>query len=423
MRVARPTPFLNPCIVLLLAGLVLGALPAVASSATLADVPEKPTFYEDVQPILQRSCVSCHRPGGAGLMGMVAPMAFMDYQGSRPWARSMARRVEAREMPPWHADSAHDGEFLNQRTLTDAEIETVVRWAKTGALPGDPSSAQPNPEFTSGEWTIGKPDLVVPFEEPILIGDDVEDVYKDVAVRIPKELMPEDRYIKAMEFRPGSDVVHHIVIFTDDQRDSIGFPVGMLGGMGPGTDATVLPEGYGRLLRAGSSIRFNMHYHKEPGPGTATYDQSEIAFIFHDEPVEHEVNWGAVGTMNFSIPPNTESHEVVAEQALERDILLFALFPHTHLRGKASKITVTYPDGREELLLDVPAYDFNWQTNYIFKEPKRLPAGSKMRVQMWYDNSSARAAYTGIDPTRTVRWGQPTTDEMMYGFFDYAYAD
>ena len=399
------------------------AAPVAAGKANAGDVPEKPTYYEDVRPILQRNCQECHRPGGANLMGMVAPMAFMDYEDTRPWARSIARQAETRTMPPWHASPDFDGVFVNQRTLEEAEIETLVRWAKTGAAPGDVAKKTPNPAFGGSDWTIGTPDLVVRFDEPVLVEDEVEDVYKMVTVKIPATDLPEDRYIKAMEFRPGSDVVHHIVIFTDDARESLGFPQGMLGGMGPGTDATLLPEGFGRKLSAGTTIMFNMHYHKEPGPGTATYDQSEIAFVFHDQPVEREVHWGAVGTMAFSIPPFAEAHEVTAELELERDILLFALFPHTHLRGKASKVLATYPDGREELLLDVPQYDFDWQTNYIFKEPKGLPAGTRLAVRIWYENSKERAELTGIDPSRTVGWGQPTTDEMMYSFFDYAYAD
>ena len=408
---------------LTVASLVVIAVVALAAPVTAgsnADAPERPTFYRDVLPILQEKCQSCHRPGGANIMGMVAPMAFTAYDEVRPWSRSIARQVKARSMPPWHASPKHDGVFVNQRTLSEVEIETIARWASNGAPQGEAADGPPPRQFADSDWTIGEPDLIVRFEEPVLVEDEVEDVYKTVTVTIPEDQLPQDRFIRAMEFRPGSDVVHHIVIFTNDRRESLGFAQGMLGGMGPGTDATMFPEGYGRRLRAGSTIMFNMHYHKEPGPGTATYDQSEIAFVFHDQPIEHEVHWGAVGTMAFEIPPYTDNHEVVAEEVLEHDITLFAVFPHTHLRGKASRMTAIHADGREELLLDVPSYDFDWQTNYIYKEPRQLPAGTRLRVQMWYDNSKARAELAGIDPSRTVRWGQPTTDEMMYGFIDYA---
>ena len=123
--------------------------------------------------------------------------------------------------------------------------------------------------------------------------------------------------------------------------------------------------------------------------------------------------------MFFSIPPHASNFEIVAEEHFSKDTTLLALFPHTHLRGKASKYTAYYPDGSEEVLLHVPNYDFNWQTNYIYKEPKTIPAGTTIKVQMWYDNSEERGAYTGIDPSRTVRFGQPTTDEMMFGWIDY----
>ena len=395
----------------------------VASSAYAA--AGAPTYIDDVRPILQANCAECHRAAGANVMGMVAPMSFSNFAEVRPWAKAIARNVEDRTMPPWHASADFDGVFVNQRSLAQGEIDTIVRWASQGASRGE--GEEPAADTADRGWQIGEPDLIVPFEEAYFVADDVEDQYATVVVNLTEEQMPEDRWIEAMEFRPGSEAVHHIVIFTDDARESLGFPSmgerGMLGGMGPGTDATVFPDGYGRSLRKTSSIMFNMHYHKEPGPGTGVSDLSQIAFKFHDAPVEHPVNWGAVGTFNFSIPPHAEKHEVMAEQTIERDIVLMSLFPHTHLRGTASQYTAFYPDGTQEVLLDVPKYDFNWQTNYIYREPKQLPAGTKLQIRMWYDNSEARAAYTGIDPTRTVGYGQPTTDGMMFGFIDYTWGD
>ena len=384
-------------------------------------VAAAPTFHADVQPILIENCVDCHKPQGENIMGMVAPMSLRTYDEVRPWAKAIARAVESKQMPPWHADESFHGVFANERTLSAGEIDTIASWAESGAKRGNPSDAPELPEPKSeGGWVIGEPDLIVEFPEPYLVRDHVEDEYHNVYINLSKEQLPEDKWIKGMEFRPGSEAVHHIVIFTDDYRESIGFPMGMLGGMGPGTDATVFPEGYGRALYAGTSLTFNMHYHKEPGPGTAVYDQSSIAFTFHDEPVQHEVNWGAVGTTYFSIPPHDANYEVQTAQTFSRDTMLLALFPHTHLRGKASRYIAYYPDGTEETLLHVPAYDFNWQTNYIYKEPKRIPAGTKIEVTMWYDNSEERARITGIDPSRTVYFGEPTTDEMMFGWIDYA---
>lgn len=397
---------------------VITAIAMVAMALSLG-ASAQTSFYKDVQPILQKNCVTCHRPSGDNNMGMIAPMALRTYSEVRPWAKSIARQVEARTMPPWHATPAFHGVFENERTLTEEQITTIVKWVKSGAKRGPGSEPDLAPEESTG-WTIGEPDLIVPFDEPYWVADWVDDYYASLRVTLTKKLLPEDRWIKAMQFKPGSEVVHHIVLFTDDYNaESMGFPMGMLGGTGPGTDATVFPEGYGRSLETDTMLTFNMHYHKESGPGTGMWDQSAIAFVFHDKPVHHAVSWGAVGTMAISIPAFADNHEVVAQEVFNEDTTLLALFPHTHIRGKASKYTAYYPDGTEEVLLDVPNYDFNWQTNYVFKEPKKIPAGTRIKVQMWYDNSKERAEWADFDPSRTVHFGQPTTDEMMFGWIDY----
>lgn len=402
---------------------VIAALAQTAVSAETGAVPDRPTFYKDVLPIVQENCQVCHRPSGKNVMGMVAPMSFMSYEEVRPWAKAIKRQVEARVMPPWHAAPEFHGVFANERTLTDAEIETIARWVDTGARRGNPKDAPEPANFPQSDgYAMGEPDLIVPFDEPVYVEDHWEDHYHTEYVRLSKEDLPEDRWIQAMEFKPGSEAVHHIVIFTDTPRESMGFGQGMLGGMGPGTDGTVFPEGFGRFLETESTIMFNMHYHKEPGPGTGVWDRSEIAFKFHERPVQHEVNWGAIGTHNVRIPPFAEEHLVTASETFRRDTLLLALFPHTHLRGKASKYVAYYPDGTEEVLLHVPDYDFNWQTNYVYKEPKRIPAGTRIEVSMWYENTKERGEEAGIDPSRTVYWGQATTDEMMYGWIDYTEA-
>ena len=384
----------------------------------------RPTFYKDVLPILQENCQICHRPIGKNVMGMVAPMAFMNYGEVRPWAKAIAKQVQAKKMPPWDASEEFHGVFSNERTLTVDEIATLVRWAESGAARGRPTDAPEPLEFPQADgYAMGEPDLIIAFDEPIRVEDSWQDHYETVTVQITKEKLAEDQWIQAMEFKPGSEAVHHIVIFTSTARESLGFGMGMLGGMGPGTDGTAFPEGYGRLLESESTIMFNMHYHKEAGPGTGMWDRSEIAFKFHDKPVQHDVSWGAVGTMMFSIPPNAQNHLITASETFDKDTLFLAVFPHTHLRGSASKYTAFYPDGTQEVLLDVPEYDFNWQTNYVFREPKFIPAGTRIEVSMWYDNDDARAELAGIDPTRTVRWGQATTDEMMFGWIDYTDAE
>ncbi len=395
--------------------LAIVSIPVLAAAA-----PDRPTYTKDIVPLIQEHCQDCHRASGANVMGMVAPMSFTSYQEVRPWAKGIARQVKARTMPPWHASNTLDGVFKNQRTMTDEEIDTIVRWTETGAVRGRPEDA-PRPKVypDTGGWSIGEPDLVLGFKEPLFVEDDWEDRYVDVPALLTDELLPSDKWIKGMEFRPGSEAVHHIVMFTNDRRESLGFPMGMLGGVGPGTDPSVFPEGYGRLLKKGSTLSFNMHYHKEPGPGTGVWDESEIGFTFQDKPVHHSVSWGAVGSMFFEIPPGESNWPITASEKFTKDTTLLAFFPHMHLRGKATRYVAYYPNGTEEVLLDVPSYDFNWQTNYVFAEPKKIPKGTRIDVTMWYDNSEERAEWAGFDPTRTVRFGQPTWDEMMFGWIDY----
>jgi hypothetical protein len=396
----------------------------VSPFAATAEVPERPSFYKDVLPIMQENCQECHRPKGANLMGMVAPMSFTSYKEVRPWAKAISKQVEARKMPPWHATEEFHEVFDNERTLTQVEIDTIVKWVSQGASRGNPTDA-PEPIEFKGEdgWAMGKPDLEIAFDQPYFVPDYAQDLYHLENVRITRELLPEDKWIKSLEFKPDSEAVHHIVIFTSQARESLGFPMGMLGGTGPGTDAIEFPEGYGRSFEAGNSIQFNMHYHKEPGPGTGVWDHSSIGLTFHDKPVKHEVNWGAIGTMGFRIPPNATGHKVTAQQRFSTDTTILAMFPHMHLRGAAAKYTAHYPDGTTEVLLDVPEYDFNWQTNYIFKEPKKIPAGTTIQVDMLFNNDKERGELAGINPNRSVGFGEPTTDEMMFGWIDYTETD
>ncbi|MDX1382632.1 MAG: hypothetical protein R3190_03255 [Thermoanaerobaculia bacterium] len=406
--------------------LVLLAAPLLAADG-------EPTFYRDVLPLLQENCQTCHRPSGDDLFGMVAPMSFLTYEETRPWARAIAKQTGSRAMPPWHASPAFDGVFVNERTLAEDEIAVFAAWAAAGAPAGAPADA-PEPVAWLGTdgWSIGKPDLVLTFDEPFLVEDAVRDHYENISIRLGEDVLPEDRYIKAMQFKPDSDAVHHIVMFANRPGDAPiaaedaeggGLPANMLGGFGPGTDATVFPPGYGRLLRAGSILTFNMHYHKEPGPGTAVWDRSEIAFTFWDEPVRHNVAWNGARSFDFEIPANHPNWVVGASAVFSSDVTLMALFPHMHLRGSAATYWVTYPDGERAMILDVPKYDFDWQTNYIFREPLRLPAGSRLDVQLVYDNSPENAARAGFDPNRAVHWGGPTTDEMAVGFYDYTLTD
>jgi hypothetical protein len=402
---------------------ILGCASMVASAqtaeqpVTYGEIPSKSyrelrsTFYGEILPILQENCQVCHRPNGANLGGMVAPMAFTDYETTRPWAKAIAKNVVSGYMPPWHAAPEHTGVFRNERTLTQGEIDLFVKWADTGAMRGNPKDAPEPVAWPSSEgWIIGEPDLIVKMPEPYFVADDVVDQYVNFRTELTEEMLPEDRWIQAMEFRPGSSVVHHIIAPP-------------LGGIAPGNEPTVYRDGLGRKLEKGTSIRWQMHYHKEAGEGTGVWDQSMVALKFYPKETEITQVIGSepLGRFDFRIPPGAADYSIQTEHVFDHDVRMLHLMPHMHLRGKSAKYEVTYPDGTHEVLLDVPRYDFNWQTAYEFAELKDIPKGSKLVFTTTWDNSANNPF--NPDPTQTVRFGEPTTDEMSFGFMQFVYAN
>lgn len=384
------------------------AAPAVAGpAANAADAQGEVTYYSAVLPILQDNCQTCHRPNGANLGGMVAPMAFTSYEETRPWAKSIAKQVESKLMPPWHASPNQHGVFENERTLTDVEIDTIVRWASTGAAAGDPATAPEPRIFESNDgWLIGEPDLIVQMPESYFVEDNVEDHYITFRSQITEEMLPEPRWVKAVEFRPGSAAVHHIIAPP-------------LGGIAPGNDPRIYREGYGTLLKPGATVQWQMHYHKEAGEGTGVYDQSQAAIRFYPVGYEpkHVIQSAPMGNMWFEIPAGAENYTNTLSYTFERDSKIISFLPHAHLRGKSATYTAHYPDGREEILLEVPQYDFNWQTTYNFRDEVIVPAGSRIELTMAWDNSENNPH--NPDPTIAVTFGEPTTDEMMFGFMSF----
>ena len=397
---------------LLVSGAVLAAAPVLATSSESTADADVPTFYGDVLSVLQENCQVCHREGGANLGGMVAPMAFTDYKSTRPWAKSIARQVEARLMPPWHASEDHAGVFANERTLADADVETLVKWARAGAPIGDVADAPPAHDWpVSDGWTIGEPDLVMDMGQRYFVEDDVKDQYINFTTTITEEMLPEPRWIQAVEFRPGSPVVHHIIARP-------------LGGIAPGNDPTVYNDGFGVLIEPGTEVTWRMHYHKEPGAGTGAWDKSSVALRFYPAGVtpEHPVAGDSMGKFDFVIPPGDSNYTANTTTTFERDSLLLGYTPHMHVRGKYAKYVATYPDGTQETLLEVPRYDFNWQTHYEYPTPgKKIPAGTKIELTMSWDNSAENPS--NPDATKEVRYGGPTTDEMMFGFISYSDAE
>ncbi|MYB17462.1 MAG: hypothetical protein F4Y16_00475 [Holophagales bacterium] len=396
-----------------LALLMILALAAPLAAANNNDAPTAtPTYYGEVQNILEQNCQVCHRPNGANLGGMVAPMAFTSYQETRPWARSIARQVESGLMPPWHAAPRHHGVFENERSLSDEHKATLSAWAKGGAPMGNAADSPPAKVWERSDgWTIGEPDLVMDMGQDFFVEDDVRDQYVNFETVITEEMLPEPRWIKAVEFRPGGPVVHHIIARP-------------FGGIAPGNDPTVHHDGFGTLVKPGTTIRWNMHYHKEPGPGTGTWDRSSVALRFYpkDYKPDHVMQSKSMGKFDFEIPPGDANYVATTTAKFDRDALLLGYTPHMHLRGKSAHYLAKYPDGTEEVLLDVPRYDFNWQTHYKYPAGgKKIPAGTEIELTMTWDNSADNPA--NPDPTKTVVYGGPTTAEMMFGFVSYADAE
>jgi hypothetical protein len=260
--------------------------------------------------------------------------------------------------------------------------------------------------------------------QELLVADDVEDLYQNFTIDLPVE---EERWIKAIEFRPGSNVVHHIIGYVIAPGSSYGDGSrGHVGGIAPGNDPESFSPGTGYPVQPGSKFVFAMHYHKESGPGTAVSDQSIAGIKFYSKEEQSQlrtVHIEAIGNGAFEIPPNHEHWQVGAARVFDRPIEVHYLMPHMHLRGKAAKFTATYPDGAQEVLLEVPSYDFGWQTSYEFRRPRVLPAGTRLDVQLWFENTAERAAANGFANDRAVRWGGPTTDEMDLGFLSFVYLD
>ena len=366
-----------------------------------------PTFSKDVAPILYSRCLECHRQGEA------APMAFTSYAEVRPWAKAIKQAVLTRTMPPWLADP-HYGSFRNDRRLPDDVIRTITAWVDAGAPEGDPKDTPPLPHFVTG-WRIGKPDAV--FD----IGTDYDVPAQGVVAyqyfTVPTHFT-EDRWVEAAEVRPGQRAaVHHVIAFIkepSEKSDRSTETGNILVGYAPGENPLELLPGTAVLVKAGSSLTFQVHYTPN---GKAVKDRSYIGLRFAKEPPKYRAIRGMAVNPFFNIPPNDPNYEVRATFTAPQEIALDSLMPHMHLRGKDFQYAVVYPDGRKEILLSVPKYDFNWQIRYHLETPLLLPKGTRIECVAHFDNSPNNKF--NPDPTKAVRWGDQTWEEMMIGFFTY----
>jgi hypothetical protein len=388
---------------LCLAVFAFGSVAAVAASTNVA----KPTFTKDVAPIIFNRCVECHRSGE------VAPMSFTNYKEVRPWAKAIKERVAARAMPVWLANP-HYGDFRNDRRLSQAEIDTIVNWVNTGAPEGKEKDMPALPKFETG-WTLGKPDQVFDMGTDYDVPAEGTVAYKYFTV--PTNFT-EDRWVSAVEIRPGNrGAVHHIIVTVIDPGKTTpqrGDGDALLAGYAPGEQPLKLEPGTAKLIKAGSSLRFQVHYTPN---GTAYKDRSYIGVTFAKEPVKYQAMTGNALQYNFKIPAGDPNYEVKSTWTAKKDVQLVGLMPHMHVRGKDFKYTITYPDGRQEVILDVPKYDFNWQLSYEFAKYMTLPVGTRIDCVAHFDNS-VNNRYNP-DPTKDVKWGDQTWEEMMIGWFTY----
>jgi hypothetical protein len=431
MSVSRSLPF------------VVGASFVVVSAAMTPRAVSRsadPTFAEDVAPVLYKNCTSCHHPGGLG------PFSLLDYDSAAPKLRKIKGMVASGRMPPWQAEGPR-GMFRNDRRLTAEEKDLIIRWIDSGAKPGDPRNLPPRPTYQSG-WSVGTPDLVVqmPDEFTVPASGTIEYQYFEAPTNLT-----EEKWVQAIEIMPGSrEVVHHVLVFAkvppapgstppargtrpsrpplfirpeahalpEPPRNDSAPPreVGaLIGTTAPGTNVVEFPAGTALRLRPGTVLTFQMHY---TAHGHEMRDRTSVGFTFAKEMPNEEIFATSFQNGGFTIPAGAKDYAVPGEIGVSQPVKIWGLFPHTHLRGTRWQYKLERPDSTSEIVLDVPRYDFNWQTYYLFTTPFEIPVGTKLTSMAWYDNSATNKS--NPNPNVDVKWGDQTWEEMQYTGFLYS---
>lgn len=414
-------PFLKDAVVDLLAGRKVRTSATEVVGCFIGKI-RKPkvdssvTYANQVARILQKNCEECHREGE------IAPFTLTKYEDVVGWGDTILEVIEDRRMPPWHADPKH-GEFSNARIMSEDDKQILRDWVKAGSPEGDPADL-PEPRTYTAGWSLPKkPDFVIDMRDlPFNVQAEGTVRYKYFTV---DPGFTEDKWIKAAELQPGNRaVVHHILVFSlpggRRERASLASVNGeFLAAYVPGHRPPVYDDGMAKLVPAGSKLVFQLHY---TPIGTPQKDLSRLGLVFADpKTIKHVVTTQQVSeARGLVIPPGHDNFEVKSRpsQRAPSEVQLLAMMPHMHLRGKAFRYTAHFPDGRSEILLDVPQYDFNWQTAYRLVKPVTLPKGAYLRGVAHYDNSEENL--NNPDPSAMVRWGDQTWNEMMIGYFDVA---
>ena len=414
-----------------LAAIRAGDEPLIAATEApgcVLDVPQDSppannlTYHGRISRIVARHCVECHHDGGAG------PFPLDTFDDLVAHAAMVREVVERGVMPPWFAvEPPADTEtgrvhtpWANDRSLAGSEKADLVAWLTGGRPEGDPNEALAPRRYPEGGWQIGTPDDIFEFAEPVAVKATGVMPYQTVIVDTH---LSEDRWVRAIEVQPGdSNVVHHALIHLAGSEEQPGDPRdaaaeergGFWGEYVPGQNMLVYPDGFAKKLPKGARLKFQMHYTPN---GTATKDRTRVGVIYASEPPRHEVRVAGIVNPRISIPPGAADHREEASLKLPYDATIMGFLPHLHVRGKACRYEVIRSDGARTTLLDIPRYDFNWQLLYRYAEPLALTAGDRLVFTAWYDNSEGNPA--NPDPTKTVRWGPQTFDEMHLGYVEY----
>ena len=412
------------------------AVTALMAVPALAQAPANaPTFTKDVAPIFQAKCESCHRPDS------IAPMSLVSYEQSRPWARSIRDRVQTRQMPPWHLDkSLGIQHFQNDRSLSDAEIDTIVKWVSAGAPKGDMKDMPKAVEWpTDGVWNFekmyGKPDLIIKSPAYTQKGVAMDAWYKPI---VPTGVT-EDRWVRAIEMRPGTikgrKITHHALARLQQNDGETGSAAdrdgddpgpGLFMEWAVGKQGEIMRENSGKLMKPGSKIVWDIHYH---AVGEDITDSVELGIYFYPKGQEPKFRQTLAlfsgitgGNRALDIAPNSmnvsQNFHVMKKAGRVENFQ-----PHMHLRGKAMSMEAILPTGQVQMLNQVSDYSFNWHTNYVYADDVAplLPKGTILRVTSWHDNTAANK--NNPDPNQWVGWGDRTVDEMAHAWVNITYMD
>jgi len=396
---------------------IIQATAAPGCELDLADAPKVAaspvTYHRDVARILQQNCVTCHRDGG------IAPFALDDIEEVKDRAKVIKRVVSEGTMPPWFAAVEKDAEknpWANDCSLSAKDKADLFAWLDSSDRPLGYVADAPAKRSYPAEWSIGTPDLIIPLSRAY---DIKADGFMPYAFDVVDTDIPEDKWVTAYEILPSErDVVHHVIVQVHekgaDARDREEGAGGYWAIYVPGNGANIYPQGFARKIPAGARVSFQIHYTPS---GKAKKERLRMGLVFAKSPPQYEVRTVAVANPKIAIPAGASHHVETKTQRVPFDMPVTSFMAHMHIRGKAFKYEVTHADGKSEVLLDIPRYDFNWQLRYDYKQPKLIPRGSTLTITAVYDNSAENKA--NPDPTKLVKWGSQTVDEMMIGYFEY----